>query len=325
MNTLNVLVWLGVGVLVTIGVELAFEPIVRVRRALAARGVAGLTPKEDRRAREEALRAFVSAENGDDTLEEESLEMMAGVMSLGDTLVREVMVPRTDVTSIPLDATLDEALDAIIAAGHSRIPVYSGTVDDIRGVLYAKDLLRPFRDRSFDVRIESVMRDPTFVPETKSADDLLHELQGSQIHMAVVIDEHGGTAGIVTIEDLLEVIVGEIQDEYDEEEPTMEQFDAESGVAVFKAAADIDDVNRLLEVDLPSDGDVDTLGGLVFSQLGRVPDVGDRAIFEGVEIEVLDVSGRRVERVRVMRVDQGDDDPDRAEPSRSGDARSSTR
>lgn len=295
------LIGLVVGMLAMAALEVALQPLARARRALAARRGDGQTPAEDRRAREEALRAFVSSENGDDPMEEDSIEMMAGVMSLGDSVAREVMVPRPDITSIPLDATLDEALDVIIEAGHSRIPVYKDTIDDIRGILYAKDLLRPFRDRRFDVEIETVMRAPTFVPETKPADELLQELQASQVHIAVVIDEHGGTAGIVTIEDLLEEIVGEIQDEYDEEAPTIEHVDTEAGEGLFRAAADIDDVNRLLGVDLPSDGDVDTLGGLVFSQLGKVPDVGDRAIFDGVEIEVLDVSGRRVERVRVLR------------------------
>ena len=300
MSVMTLLIGLLVGALATIGFELVFEPVSRLRGVLASRREEVLTPAEDRRAREEALRAFVTSENGEDSREEESLEMMAGVMSLGDTLVREVMVPRTNITSIPVDSSLDDALDVIIDAGHSRIPVYEGTVDDIRGVLYAKDLFKPFRERAFDVSVESVMRTPTFVPETKSADELLQELQVSQVHIAVVIDEHGGTAGIVTIEDLLEEIVGEIQDEYDEEEPEVEHVDTESGEGVFKAAVDIDDVNRLLGVDLPSDGDVDTLGGLVFSQLGKVPDVGDRAVFDGAEIEVLDVSGRKVERVRVV-------------------------
>ncbi len=312
---LDLLIGLVAGMIAAAGFEFAMQPVTRMRKALASRRDDAMSPAEDRRAREEALRAFVTSENGDDSLEEDSLEMMAGVMSLGDTVAREVMVPRTDVTSIPIDATLDEALDVIIEAGHSRIPVYRDTIDDIRGILYAKDLLRPFRDRMFDVSIESVMRLPTFVPETKPADELLQELQASQVHIAVVIDEHGGTAGIVTIEDLLEEIVGEIQDEYDEEEPTVEYVDAQSGEGVFRAAADIDDVNRLLDVDLPSDGDVDTLGGLVFSQLGKVPDIGDRAIFEGAEIEVLDVSGRRVERVRVIRKGPfADGAEDRADP-----------
>ena len=233
--------------------------------------------------------------------------MLAGIFELGDTRVREVMVPRLDVTALPRTATLDEALTTIIEAGHSRIPVYEETIDHVVGVLYAKDLLPSFRDRRFDVAIADLLRPPYFVPESKPVDELLRELQRDRVHLAVVVDEYGGTAGLVSIEDVIEEIVGEIQDEYDQSEPIdVVDVDPALGVGTFRAGIDIDDVNRMLDIDLPSDADVDTVGGLVYSQLGKVPVVGDRASFDDADVEVLRVSGRRVELVRVARRSAGE-------------------
>jgi len=316
--------WLALGaVLGAVGVMVLEAstglPSRAVAPLIAALGAAPGLEFNGRKSRVAALRAMVAAENGDEPIEEDSLEMMAGVMSLGETFVREVMVPRMDITAIPNESTLDEALDAVIAAGHSRIPVYRESIDDVVGVLYAKDLLPAFRKRSFDVSIADVMRPATFVPETKPVDELLRELKASKVHIAMVIDEHGGTAGLATIEDLLEEIVGEIQDEYDEEEPDIESVDPAAGTGVFRAGMDIDDANQLLEIDLPTTGEVDTLGGLVYTQLGKVPDAGDKARFANAEIEVLSVDGRRVERVRVVRVKEAEDDG-RLEAERPVDA-----
>jgi CBS domain containing-hemolysin-like protein len=249
------------------------------------------------RMREDELRVLANVGDDAEPIEEDEREMIAGIFGLGDTKVREVMVPRIDIVAIPLDATLDDALDTIIAAGHSRIPVHRESIDDIAGLLYAKDLLRAYRQRDFEPDLGSMLRPAYFIPESKPVDELLEELQTRKVHMAVVVDEYGGTAGIVTIEDLIEEIVGEIQDEYDREEPRIELLNDDEGL--FDAGVDIDDVNRLMDIDLPTD-EVDTLAGLVFTSLGRVPDVGDRARFDAADIVVLAVVGRRIKRVRVV-------------------------
>ena len=229
-------------------------------------------------------------------------EMFEGVVELGQAKAREVMVPRVDIVSIPDDVTLDAALDCIIAEGHSRIPVYHDTLDTIVGILYAKDLLRRFRDRDFAASVTDLVRAPTFVPESKPVDELLRELQSSKVHIAIVVDEYGGTAGLVTIEDILEEIVGEIRDEYDPEETDVEFVDRAAGRGTFKASAHIDAVNDLLDLHLPTDDDVETVGGLVFSALGRVPNPGDTADVGDGRIEVLEVEGSRIQRVSVSRL-----------------------
>ena len=249
--------------------------------------------------RDETLRAIVEASDDGAELEEDSIEMIESIFELKETRAREVMVPRLDVVGMPVDATLPEALDIILRCGHSRIPVYRDSIDQVAGVLYAKDLLSHYRDRRWnEVDIASMLRRAHFVPESKTLDELLPELQSRRVHLAIVVDEHGGTAGVVTIEDLLEEIVGEIHDEFDAEEPDVLSLDEQERVGVFKAGIDIDDVNRLLSLSLPADGDSDTLGGLVIDQLGRVARPGDRAVFDDAEIEVLQVEGRRVRRVR---------------------------
>ncbi len=266
----------------------------------AAHLVGSDLPERTRALREDELRSLVNVDVDEEegAIEAEEMEMIAGIFELRGTKVREVMVPRIDMVTIPIDARLDEALDTILRAGHSRIPVYCGNLDDIAGLLYAKDLLRPFRDRDFDPDISGLLREAYFVPESKPVDELLQELQRRRVHMAIVVDEYGGTAGLVTIEDLLEEIVGEIQDEYDSEEPRVERIsDHES---ILDAGVDIDDVNRLMDIELPTD-EADTLAGLVFTQLGKVPEVGEKAVFGDVEIEVLALAGRRIRRVRVRR------------------------
>jgi putative hemolysin len=279
----------------------------------------GLAPTVGRRSdgsrvRDETLRALARGDDPSGEVEDEEMEMIAGIMDLAETKVREVMVPRIDIVAIPLDASLDDALDTIIGAGHSRIPVYQDTVDNIVGLLYAKDLLRPFRERDFTPDLRGLLREPYFVPQSKAVDVLLQELQTRKVHIAIVVDEYGGTAGLVTIEDLLEEIVGEIEDEYDRDEPRMEAVG--DGEIVFHAGYNIDDVNDLMDIHLPSE-DVDTLAGLVFATLGRVPGPGERVTFEDAEIEVLTLEGRRIHRVRVVRRSRDGDaahPPPRGEP-----------
>jgi CBS domain containing-hemolysin-like protein len=213
-------------------------------------------------------------------------------------VAREVMVPRIDVAAVEETTSLRQALDVIIQAGHSRIPVYRDSIDNIQGVLYAKDLLLPFRDSHDDTPITELMRPAYFVPESKRVDDLLQELQQRRVHMAIIVDEYGGTAGVVTIEDLLEEIVGDIQDEYDSEAPMAQQLGERE--YAFDAQIRLDDVNEILNVALPLE-ESDTLGGFIYSQLGTMPAVGSRVHYEQLMLEVLSVQGRRILQVRVVK------------------------
>ena len=244
---------------------------------------------------EDGLRFLMNVTEEETVIEEDEKELIASVFEFGDKLVREVMVPRIDVSSVSADMPMLDALDVILKAGHSRIPVYNDSVDNVVGVLYAKDLLRYLRDGRTDVPLSKILRPAYFVPESKKLDELLGELQQRKVHIAIVVDEYGGTAGIVTIEDLLEEIVGEIQDEYDAEEPTVEEVAADE--FLFDARVSLDEVNKLLGVELPAEGG-DTLGGFIYSQLGKVPAVGDVIEHDRVKIEVLSVSGRRIKQVR---------------------------
>ena len=283
---------------------------------LIARFTGYLPHAHARSIREDELRSLLNIdEEGNGGIEPDEIEMMAGIIELGDTKVREVMVPRIDIVAIPLEASLEEALDIILEAGHSRIPVYRETIDDIAGLLYAKDLLEPFRSRDFEARIVDLLRDPHVVPESMLVKTLLGALRSARVHMAIVVDEYGGTAGLVTIEDLIEEIVGEIQDEYDEESPRVEHIGEDVGI--FSGGIDIDDVNRMMDIRLPSDA-VDTLAGLVLDRLGKVPEAGELARFEDADIEVLALEGRRIHRVRVTRR-HPEDEPDEAELAADAD------
>lgn len=246
---------------------------------------------------EDGLRFLLHVSDEESVIEQDEKELIASIFEFSDKLVREVMVPRIDVTGVSAETPLLGALEVILRAGHSRIPVYGDSIDNIQGVLYAKDLLKYLRDGRTDTPIAKIVRPVYFIPESKKVDELLQELQKRKVHIAIVVDEYGGTAGLVTIEDLLEEIVGEIQDEYDAEEPTVEAVNSHE--FLFDARVPIDEVNKLLEVELPSEGG-DTLGGFIYSQLGKVPAMGDRVEFENVTIEVLSVVGRRIKQVRAV-------------------------
>jgi len=187
----------------------------------------------------------------------------------------------------------------VLNEGHSRTPLYRESIDHVSGILYAKDLLRIIAAGGPRPRLRDIMRPALFVPESKPVDDLLHELQRRKVHMAIVLDEHGGTAGLVTIEDLLEEIVGEIQDEFDEEEPM--KVEISEGEVILDGRADIDELTDLIDppLELEDDEEYDTLGGFVYHRIGRVPVVGDRVTIAPFEISVIKVSGRRVGKVRV--------------------------
>ncbi len=268
---------------------------------------------------EEEIKMMVDAGSEGGAIEFDEKEMIYSIFQFGDTLVREVMVPRIDLVALELSTPLPKALSTIVEAGHSRIPVYEDNIDHIRGLLYAKDLLLMWQNQDYDRSLSDILRPAYFVPETKKAGDLLTELQQRKIHLAVVVDEYGGTAGLVTLEDLIEEIVGEIRDEYDvnEEEVWQKVSDDEY---IFDAGIDLDDLNRLLDVDLPTD-ESDTLGGYIFSQLGKVPIIGEQIeTNEDLRMEVLTVDDRRIRKIRVQRVQSAEALEDvREEPAASPD------
>ncbi len=247
---------------------------------------------------EEELLLLVNVGEEEGLIEPDEREMIEGIFSFGDTVVREVMIPRVDIVALEAGASLDEALDAVISRGHSRIPVYEETIDRVIGILYAKDLLPSLRTGQRAIAITKLLRPPHFVPETMKVDALLKDLQTRKVHLAVVVDEYGGTAGLVTIEDLLEEIVGDIQDEYDVEEPSVQFVGA--GELIADARVPIDDINDLTGLRLSSE-DSDRIGGVVFERLGRVPEVGDEIHpAEGVTITVLSIEGRRPRQLRLI-------------------------
>ncbi len=253
---------------------------------------------------EDEIMTLVSAGEEEGIIEEEEKAMIHSIFQLADTLVREVMVPRIDMVGLELDTPIETALDTIIKAGHSRIPVYSESIDHVEGILYAKDMLTLWQKdlhNGFDEHaITELLRPAYFVPEAKKAFDLLTELQQRKVHIAIVVDEYGGTAGMVTIEDLIEEIVGEIQDEYDfNEEAAFEQLGEHEYLC--DARIDLDDLNDLLDSHLPTDTS-DTLGGYIFGVLGRVPEINEVFVEDGLEVEVLGVTGRRIRKVRIRRL-----------------------
>ncbi|HVM40471.1 MAG TPA: hemolysin family protein [Acidimicrobiia bacterium] len=240
---------------------------------------------------------------GDGEIDPEEQQLIHSIFEFGDTIVREVMVPRTDMVAVDADATVDAALDVAIPAGYSRLPVHGDTPDNVIGLVYVKDLFRSARRGGGSRRVTDVMRKAVFVPEQKRVAELLREMQTRKFHMAIAVDEYGDIAGLVTLEDLLEEIVGEIEDEYDIEEPRVE--DLGDGVLRVAGRTPIDEINDLLGVELP-DGEWDTVGGLVFDLVGHVPAEGEAVTFQGIEFETERVQGRRIVSVRV-----------RAEPSRA--------
>ncbi|MFP4323212.1 MAG: hemolysin family protein [Anaerolineales bacterium] len=283
------------------GIILGLAPLLRLSqyisetlgRALGGRGIVTLVTEEE-------IKILVEAGSEEGVIEDEERDMIYSVFRFGETRVREVMVPRIDIVAIELQTSLDTALDKIITGGHSRLPVYEESVDNIKGFLYAKDLLVHWRNKTTIEALNDVLRPPYFVPETMHAAHLLDEFQLRETHIAIVIDEYGGTAGLVTIEDLIEEIVGEIRDEYDFGEEAPYELVSEREY-ICSAGIDLDDLNELLDISLPTE-DNDTLGGLIFSQLGEVPTIGDKITLQNVELEVLTVKGRRINKVRVTKL-----------------------
>ncbi len=249
---------------------------------------------------EQEIKAMAEVASEEEVIEEEEKELIHSIFEFGDTLVREVMVPRPDLVSAPVDSSMRDVLDLVLRHGYSRIPVYRENLDEIAGIVYAKDLLRHLHAGKADVPLEKIMREPYFVPETKKIADLLREMQQKRVHIAVVTDEYGSVAGLVTIEDLLEELVGEIADEYDREEPQIEPVDERT--YRVNGRLSIDDVNELLDVELPHD-EWDTVGGLMYGLLGAVPTQGATVMYDHLEFTAEKVQGRRIAKVLIRRLD----------------------
>lgn len=249
---------------------------------------------------EEELPLLVRIGEGNGSLEEGEREMIHSIFEFRETLVREIMVPRVDIRAIRDDAPLPEIVDLVLEEGHSRIPVYRETIDHVVGVVYVKDLFRYLRDGRTEVTAAEVMRPAYYVPETKKVDELFQEMRQKKIHLAIVVDEYGGTAGLVTIEDVLEEIVGEIRDEYDVEEREPIVI-LDERTALVDARTHLEEVNERLGLDLPV-GEVDTLGGFVYSRVGHVPELGEQVTHDGVVIRVEELEGQRIARLRVEKL-----------------------
>ena len=282
----------------------ALGPVVRLLTGLTAAiaRLFGASVTSEAQITAEELRLIVERGGEQGILEAEEEQMINAVIELGSRRVHEVMVPRIDIAAIPASSTFDEAIETIIEHGHSRIPVYEDTVDEILGILYAKDLLPILRD-SAGARpdLRSLLRTPVYIPESMTVDDLLHEFQRRKVHIAIVLDEYGGTAGLVTIEDLLEEIVGEIQDEYDEEEPMVVRLSEDE--ARVDGRASVDDLADLFDTNLglEDEDEYDTVGGLIYHRIGGVPSPGDRIDVDGLILTVETTDGRRVGKVLVVR------------------------
>ena len=280
---------------------------------IVVRRLAGVPPESAETAngegREEVEREILDAVSEGElqgTVDEDEKEMIESVIDLRDTPVERIMTPRTDMITVDANASLDEVKQIILRHGHSRLPVCDGSLDHINGVLYAKDLLQIDPNGPFDVR--AVMRPVPFVPESKSLRDLLHDFQNNKVHLAIVLDEYGGTAGLVTIEDILEEVVGEIADEYDQTEP-VEWKQVAPDVWEVEGRMHIDELNDVADLEIPEDEDFDTVAGFVFSELGYIPAVGERLETRGARFTVLAADERKISRLKVEAMrESGEDD-----------------
>lgn len=231
--------------------------------------------------------------------EEEEHEIVEGALDLEETIVREIMVPRIDLVAVKAEATIAEAIKIAIESGHSRLPAYEESLDNIAGIIHVKELLRKAWEGKWDEPVKTILRPPYFVPETKNAAELLREMQRQRIHMAIVVDEYGGTAGIITLEDLLEEILGEIWDEYDREEPLIQEIG--EGEYILDARLSLEELEEIIGRELDLEG-IDTVGGLVYSRFGKVPERGAHFQMEGFDFEVLSLVGRRIGKIRLRKI-----------------------
>ena len=247
---------------------------------------------------EEEIKSYINVGKAEGVIEEEEREMIHSIIEFGDTTAKEVMTPRTSIFMLDAESTIDEVWDEIIDSGYSRIPVYGEDLDEILGILYVKDLMTFAKEGTTNIPLKNILREAYFVPDTKSIVEILDEFRNKQVHMAIVLDEYGGTVGLTTIEDLIEEIIGEIKDEYDlHEEDEIEQI-SESKYRV-DARINIEDLNKELELNIPESEDYESLGGYVLDILGRVAEVEDVVELEGLKMKVLEVDKMRVVKILI--------------------------
>ena len=266
--------------------------------AMRLAGVSQNLPDQDER--QEELLSVVEQGIIEGVVDKEEMEMIENVLELSDSTADEIMTPRTDLIAINAKEGLESVLETISDAGHSRIPVYENNIDNIIGLVYAKDLLAEIGKDISGFKLLDKMRDAYFVPETKPLRDLLHEFQNQKLHIAVVLDEYGGTAGIVTIEDILEELVGEIVDEY-EETPQQEFKRVDETTVDIDARMHIDDLNEEFDIALPEEEDYDTVGGFVFSHLGYIPKTGETFEYDGLKITITAAETRKIKRIKIQK------------------------
>jgi CBS domain containing-hemolysin-like protein len=279
----------------------ALYPISAVMEAFDTpiRRLAGAQDRRDENgnaAKQEILQAATNGQ-AEGAVDADEVEMIESVIEFGDRVASEIMTPRTEIFSLPADTPWQLAVEKIVEAGHTRVPIYEGDIDNIIGVLYAKDMLRYIAEPN-PPPLRQIMRKCYFVPETKPLDDLLKEFKARKVHLAVVLDEYGGTAGLVTIEDVIEEIVGEISDEYDRAPPALMKRLAKRSAEV-DGRMHIDDLNDAMKLNIPEDEDYDTVAGLVFYELGYIPKEGDTLEAYGARFTVLAADERRITRLKV--------------------------
>ncbi len=272
-----------------------FRAIEFIVRRLLGKPEAG-EEVQTQRVEREILEA-VSEGEATGVVDEDQKEMIESVFELDETPVSAIMTPRTDIDAVPVDASYEQVRQTILRSGHSRIPVYEGSVDHVVGVLYAKDLLRLNPNEPFDPR--TIMRTVPYVPEGKTLDELLAEFRATKVHIAIVLDEYGGTAGLATIEDILEELVGEIDDEYDQQPPpAINRIDAST--LEVDARVHVSEINAELGTELPQEDDYETIGGFVFATLGRIPTTGEQLQHGNLRLTVVDAEPRRIKRLRIQ-------------------------
>jgi putative hemolysin len=265
-------------------------------------GIAETTPEEEHEERQEEFLTGLEQHRTEGALDEEEQEMIENVLELSNSTADEIMTPRTDIVAVELNSDLQKVLETITSGGHTRVPVFEENIDNIVGLIYAKDLLAEIGKDPADFKLRDKIRKAYFVPETKRLRALLHEFQNQKLHIAVVLDEYGGTAGIVTLEDILEELVGEIADEYEQTPPEPVQKIDQNTIEA-DARTYIDDLNDEFELNLPEDEDYETVGGFVFSRLGYIPKANESFDYENLKFTIASAEARKIKRIRIQKIE----------------------
>lgn len=247
----------------------------------------------------EDIHSIIDAGEEEGVLNVDEHEMIHGVLGLKGRIAREIMVPRTEITCMDSNSTIEAVIQSIIEEGHSRIPIYEGDLDHIVGIIYAKDLLRFWGKQGDRTSLREIARNSLFIPETKSLESLLREFKSKRVHIAIVVDEYGGTSGIITIEDLVEEVFGEIEDEYDAEEQRL--IPLQDGWVLVDGRLEIEQLEEYLNLQIPRNN-FESVGGFIFHLIGRVPDKGETIAYPGLEILIEAADERKIEKVRVRKI-----------------------